>query len=74
MIRPRNSCFGKKIYTTFTAARHDAEAIRRKRDGHTEVYACRSCHKFHVGGHLRDPLLAKGERRGSKQAQSETSR
>lgn len=41
---------GKKEYDSWDHASHDAEQVRRKYHRKKEIYPCRKCGKFHVGG------------------------
>lgn len=43
-------CTGKKAFATFCQAKRAAKRMNRVHDdGHLEAYACRHCHRFHVG-------------------------
>jgi hypothetical protein len=44
-----SSCTGKKLYTTFTAAARDARSVKKHHGVAMQPYACKVCHKFHVG-------------------------
>lgn len=48
--RPRCRC-GKKLYASWSDARHDCRRIRRnnKRLGNLVVYYSRHCRSFHLG-------------------------
>lgn len=51
----RASCHGKKRYESWTAANTAAHPKRRHRSrhkahGHRQVYRCRFCQGWHVGG------------------------
>jgi len=43
-------CSGKRIYTTYSSANNAAKWTRREKNADVHAYACRHCHKFHVGG------------------------
>ena len=51
-----HGCGGKRQYSTFTAANRLAKRQRQQLDTVVEAYACRHCHKFHIGARERDGL------------------
>jgi hypothetical protein len=51
-------CIGKKAYTSYRHATHDAQQIRARYDGDSErvnVYRCRLCQHWHVGNARERP-------------------
>jgi hypothetical protein len=43
-------CTGKREFGTFCQAKRAAKRMNRAHEaGHLEAYACRHCHRFHVG-------------------------
>jgi hypothetical protein len=46
----RAGCTGKRTYANFKAAEFAAKQTNRTyRDARVHAYACRDCHRFHVG-------------------------
>lgn len=50
MEEKERRCGGKRIYRSWREAHRDVVCMRRKRMKYVQVYGCRKCGLFHVGG------------------------
>lgn len=58
-ISKGDDCIGKQPFESYALAQR-AASRRRNRD----VYSCRECGKFHVGGNARNYRMIKQTKRG----------
>lgn len=55
-------CTGKRQFLTFTSANGAARNASRSNNEPMRPYACKHCHKFHIGNAKKDQHVAKRPR------------